>query len=151
MTVKSFVSELFLLAEQKSVSFMARPTGVKNYDSGDVVHFDHVITNSGGAYNPNTGVFNASVTGTYVFHISVMAVDNGGDKRQRYVNLMKDSAVVEEVWTGIDDDHFVPGSAQAVLSLSVGQTVWIRNDRDNTQFYWPATSFSGALLHADFP
>ena len=130
---------------------MARPTAVATYNAGDVVHFDHVITNNGGAYNPSTGVFVAPYTGTYIFHISIVAADDGGNKRQRFVNLMKDSESVEEVWSGIDDDHRVPGSGQAVLSLTVGQTVWIRNDRDNTQFYWPATSFSGALLHAEFP
>ena len=150
-TYLAFASELFLVTEQKAVNFMARPTGTVTYSAGDAVHFDRVINNHGGAYNPDTAVFTATITGTYVFHVTIMAVDNGGNTRQRYVNLMKDSVAVEEIWTGIDNDHFVPGSGQAVLSLTVGQTVWVKNDRDHTQFYWPATSFSGALLHAVFP
>ena len=130
---------------------MARPTSVRNYNAGDVVNFDHVITNSGGAYHPDTGIFTAPVTGSYVFYVTIVATDNGGDARERYVSLVKDSASVEEVWSGIDSDHYVPGSGEAVLSLTVGQSVWVRNGRDRTRFYWPATSFSGALLQAKFP
>ena len=54
-------------------SFTAYPSGTFNYNSGDRIVFDSVISNFGKYYDASTSSFKCPVTGTYLFSVSLRA------------------------------------------------------------------------------
>ena len=55
------------------MGFHARKRNNKpTYELGDIVIFEEVLTNQGGAYNSTSGLFVAPVNGTYAFHVTIV-------------------------------------------------------------------------------
>jgi hypothetical protein len=104
-----------------------------------------VLTNQGGAYNNNTGIFTAPRAGTYVF-----AATTGPDKSDQWalMALMRNGKWVALTSAKDKVGGYSASSLHAVLRLARGHTVWLRATRSAT--YWSSvTMFSGFLLHPD--
>lgn len=105
---------------------------------------DCILTNIGGGYSAQTGVFTAPVTGTYIFLITTgpWAID----KVSRLVVVVDTYNVAFLLVKGE-----ASCTAHAAVKISAGQKVWLETfDGDNCLFShnW-MTSFSGMLVQPE--
>ncbi|XP_042565537.1 complement C1q-like protein 2 isoform X2 [Clupea harengus] len=146
----SQVEELRREREERRVSFSASlvASGGENFgpfSKPTTLIYRHVITNTGNAYNPNTGVFRAPVRGVYYF--AVIAHGLGHASTPTGVSLHKNEEHVVIAY-GHQPSHRVDTSNGASLLLEVGDVVYVK--------LWPNawvldsynhhTTFSGHLL-----
>nr|KAG5686617.1 hypothetical protein BaRGS_006291 [Batillaria attramentaria] len=136
--------------QSSAVAFSARFAD-DNQDNGialghhSVLRFDHVITNIGNGYNPQTGIFTAPVSGVYVFFLSFMSVYNKG-----YVMLVIDKHG-EELDTAYANDKtkYDQGSTEVTTHLTVGEKLWVRQQLGTAVRGSTWTIFTGYLIHED--
>ncbi|KAL4222971.1 hypothetical protein ACF0H5_019012 [Mactra antiquata] len=109
-----------------------------------VLPFELAITNVGNAYNIHTSTFVAPVPGTYVFHATVMGIDEqGGDPHMRAYFDVDGTAYSVFYVTSYDQS-----SQMLVINLTAGQTVSVKNDYSDEGFIGTHhSSFSGFLLY----
>ena len=102
-----------------------------------------VITNIGGGYNGQTGMFTAPVSGTYCF----MATASPGQGNISRAEIVSNSTVVAYLWS--EDDASC--TCHTTVKLLEGQKVSLRSyGKEEYQFHGPGnTSFSGMLLQPD--
>jgi hypothetical protein len=108
--------------------------------------YDHIITNSGNAYNNHNGMFTAPVRGIYAFYSSLLT----GAGKSMELEIVHNGSVFCRLYSG-DMNFWGPGFNMAIIELNVGDTVWVRvnvfaHDAGVTidsRF----TSFSGFLLY----
>ncbi|XP_031434412.1 complement C1q-like protein 2 [Clupea harengus] len=144
----SQVEELRREREERRVSFSASlvASGVENFgpfSKPTTLVYRHVITNTGNAYNPNTGVFTAPVRGVYYFAVFVCGLES----TDVGVSLHKNDEHVVIAFGG-KSSHRVDTSNGASLLLEVGDVVYAKlwpnawvHDSSNHH-----TTFSGHLL-----
>ena len=95
-------------------------SGIANHE---VIKFDHVKTNVGEAYNPESGEFEAPVAGTYAFHWVHTNHDGTYMTTELYANDQIYGKAVSD--SGDHNDRSV-GSNFVILQLEKGDKVWIR-------------------------
>ncbi|XP_069122546.1 complement C1q tumor necrosis factor-related protein 3-like [Argopecten irradians] len=85
------------------------------------IHFENVVTNNGGHYSQNTGVFTCPIEGTYVFSWTIYA------SGAQYIDteLVKNSVAVAYSRAG-DSAYHEASSTSAIVNLNPGDEVWIR-------------------------
>lgn len=108
-----------------------------------IVVFETTITNSGSAYNPTTGIFQAPFSGLYVFFFNIECTKNDS---LTFVELVRDGAEtgVRTFCHGFGD---IDNSATlGVLHLFTGDTVWLRLYGSDNKTFGDKTIFSGFLL-----
>ncbi|XP_063080126.1 complement C1q-like protein 2 [Engraulis encrasicolus] len=142
--------ELREAAERGKVSFSASLVASGDvtagpYNTATTLVFKHVFTNTGSAYNPNTGIFTAPVRGVYHFTIHVFG--DGHQSRPTGASLNKNGDHVDIAHSAGNSKH-VAVSNGASLLLEVGDVVFVK--------LWPNTwvrdtgshhtTFSGHLL-----
>ncbi|XP_062578297.1 collagen alpha-2(VIII) chain-like, partial [Saccostrea cucullata] len=119
-----------------NVAFTAGITSSDSSWSGSTLIFPKIIFNTGGGYNPTTGMFTGPVDGHYVFFVSVQSHDT---KEIR----------VDIVWNGESQDYYETGVNLVVLRLNQGDKVWVKRSQ-GTGYYSSSvpviTTFSGFLL-----
>ncbi|XP_061186567.1 complement C1q tumor necrosis factor-related protein 6-like [Saccostrea echinata] len=129
----------------KKVGFTAGMPSSSTYWSSDVMVFSKVITNIGGGYNSNTGIFTAPVAGMYHFFLNLVGYDtksidlhvvsNGNSK----VTAMSEASASSTYQTGTN---------MLVVRLEQDDTVWIKR-KSGSGYYSdsiPYTTFSGFLI-----
>ncbi|XP_062571329.1 nuclease SbcCD subunit C-like [Saccostrea cucullata] len=128
---------------------VAFTAGITSFDSswrGSTLVFPKIIFNTGGGYNPTTGMFTAPVDGHYVFIVSVQSY-NIKDIRVDIV-LNGESKVRTMAHDVGDYDYYETGVNLLVLRLNQGDKVWVKR-YSGTGYYSnsvPITTFSGFLL-----
>ncbi|WAR23088.1 hypothetical protein MAR_036757, partial [Mya arenaria] len=150
--------------ESAEVAFFAYITNdANNIGSNQVVVFDHVITNIdttntvGAGYNRVTGTFTAPVDGMYVFSMTLLSQYN--DYSTHYA-FYQDNTPLTSIYihghTGSSHTWDI-GSADAIVSMTVGQTMSIRHTHQTESHalegaYQRAgqSMFSGFLLREHF-
>ncbi|MEQ2290080.1 hypothetical protein AMECASPLE_039724 [Ameca splendens] len=128
-----------------SASLLAQGFGtIGPYNDNRVTNlvFRHVITNIGGAYNPQTGGFTAPVKGAYHFELHACNKDGSGPA----VMLVKNGFQVISVWG--QKASFISASNGATLLLNARDVVYVRlyeeySIYDNEDHL---STFSGHLL-----
>ncbi|XP_022600463.1 complement C1q-like protein 2 [Seriola dumerili] len=132
-------------AQQVAFSASLLSDGLKAigpFNTHTALVFKHVLTNIGGAYDPNTGVFTAPVRGAYHFewHIGVHASNTAAV-------LVKNT---NHIFTAVEQQASGYGSSSqgAVLRLEAGDVVslhlWANNTIYDNQNH--VSTFSGHLL-----
>ncbi|XP_040285899.1 otolin-1-like [Bufo bufo] len=111
------------------------------------VRFDRILYNEQDEYNPTTGKFNCTISGTYVFafHVTV----RGRPAKISIVAQNKKMFKSRETLYGQEIDQ---ASAMLVLKLSAGDQVWLEVSRDWNGIYVSNDDdsiFTGFLLYPD--
>ena len=114
------------------------------------VVYDVIVMNEGSAYDPETGIFQAPVDGTYMFAVTACA-PNGGFFS---LNMVKDQQmVIGELRSG-DDTYKDCNSEVSTSYMIAGSTLWVeRSNNTNDKnvpglletVYW--NSFTVALVN----
>ncbi|XP_071134675.1 heavy metal-binding protein HIP-like [Mytilus edulis] len=110
----------------------------------DVLKFDDVRVNRGGAYDPSTGVFTATVQGLY--HFSCMILANHRAVVHYQLNKNDQPYILGYSHRGAAADS---STISAVIELIVGDRVFVKHrDAAAEVVYGEAhTSFSGYFIH----
>ncbi|XP_063047329.1 complement C1q-like protein 2 [Engraulis encrasicolus] len=115
------------------------------FDEKTILKYEHVITNIGGAYDSDTGVFKAPVKGVYLF--SVHALGPGHDSTGTGVCLYKNDEQVLTAWSRQPQERVAVSNSVSLL-LEKGDEVCVKlwpnswvYDNDNH-----LSTFSGHLL-----
>ena len=142
------ITEMRSLAVVPSVSFNVRKAKNLTPVQYQVMTFEHVIQNMGGAYDVDTGVFTALYDGTYLFGVQVCA------KQQKYgdFNLVVDNRENEILVVGDYDKEnaYTSSSGTAIHHLNKGQRVWVMNNYKTELFEsenWCWNQFTGVLIN----
>ncbi|XP_033503153.2 uncharacterized protein LOC117269898 isoform X1 [Epinephelus lanceolatus] len=129
-----------------SASLLASGSGhVGPFNTDTSLVFRHVITNTGNAYNPNTGFFIAPVRGAYHFEFYIGA--GGHASHASGAHLVKNGGHTVGTWSH-QSSHYGSSANGATLLLEVGDVVFLRQwantrifDNENN-----LSTFSGHLL-----
>lgn len=111
-----------------------------------VLKFDSVLTNIGGGYNAQTGIFTAPFSGVYCFFLSVMSTNT---HTSVYIAVVKDGSILDVVFAEGQSDFQDQGSTQVTTHLDSGHQVWARQaGGDAVRGGW-WTIFTGYMIQAD--
>ena len=123
------------------VAFSAYPSTTKGYDSGSIVQFDAIVTNSGSSYNPDFGVFQCPSNGIYLFSISLLTETGrfmGGAIMQEGLNLLSSRS---------EGENLDQGAVVVVTECLELETVWVECTEANGELFGDRrSSFSGILI-----
>lgn len=112
--------------------------------NGQKVRYNDILLNEGNGYNPNTGVFRASVEGIYVFAVKICSWWQQWDE----LEIVHDQVVIGRALSG-DSAVSSCGTDVATAYLKVGSEVWVARARGTggaiqRTIYW--CSFIGVLV-----
>jgi hypothetical protein len=121
-------------------AFTAGFTSDSSTSSEKMMVFPSVISNIGGGYNPNTGIFAAPNAGLYVFYVSGVEYD---DKYLRLDIVLNGASKVRSI--AASEGRFQTGTNMAVLNLQQGDRVWVKRTQGTGHYSQvvPVTTFSG--------
>ena len=129
------------------VAFTATVTQFMTSQSGQTLVFPHIITNVGGGYNGNNGVFTAPRDGVYVFFCKITGRDNTSDMYFEFI--LNGSAQTRNLVYGRSANPYRTSSNSIVLQLTHGDRVWIKIYYGGKHYSYGVggdQSFSGYLL-----
>ncbi|XP_062573354.1 collagen alpha-2(VIII) chain-like, partial [Saccostrea cucullata] len=106
------------------VAFTAGITSSHSSWSGSTLVFPKIIFDTGGGYNPTTGMFTAPVEGHYVFFVSVQSY--GTNDIRVDIVLNGESKVRTMAYGSGGNEYHEAGVNLAVLRLNQGDKVWVK-------------------------
>ncbi|KAH3715120.1 hypothetical protein DPMN_057826 [Dreissena polymorpha] len=105
--------------------------------------FGNVLTNEGGGYHPNLGVFIAPQSGVYVFSSSIMTSVNV----EQYAAIAVNGNLVAQIYGHSDNGRHDQGSQTVVIKLNAGDEVAVQSTQSNGDVWGNQfSSFSGCLV-----
>lgn len=112
--------------------------------NGNVVVFDHIITNQDNGYSGQRGVFTCKDPGYYFFSFQVVSAGN------LCLSLVHKDTKVATFCDDNSDGLPQVNSGSSVLNLAAGDTVWLESDPTAGNKVYEGTEadsvFSGFLL-----
>ncbi|KAK3105419.1 hypothetical protein FSP39_024908 [Pinctada imbricata] len=111
-----------------------------NYNHKKIV-YDKVITNIGGAYNSNTGIFTCPSPGTYVFTWSTLS-GSASENCEAYI-YHNGNRLLKSHSYEYNGGYSEAASNTILLSLTVGDHLWIQTPVGTRCYGYPYTAFSG--------
>ncbi|KAF7709165.1 complement C1q-like protein 4 [Silurus meridionalis] len=137
------------LADKPTVAFSASLIGhggqtLGGYSTEEILKFQKVFTNVGGAYSSTTGKFTTPVKGVYYFSFTAFA--NG--KSSMGVHLRKNGEQIVAIYDYNSNHKDVNGANRSVLMLEKGDEVYIGLWSSLYIFdsYNSVSTFSGFLI-----
>ncbi|CAG2250291.1 unnamed protein product [Mytilus edulis] len=112
--------------------------------------FDQVLTNIGGNYNAKTGLFQAEVSGAYLFFSDIGVMPN----KDVSTGIVKDGTTLVQMYSQTPNVQgaLESDSNMAIIHLNQGDSVWIEalqiTDHSGAVMAG-GCSFSGFLLYPD--
>lgn len=138
---------LFAVISKKVAFSATHPQGFESV-SGHTVVFPHIISNVGGGYNNQDGVFTAPVDGVYVFFCKITQGSNSHDLFFQFILNGSSETVI--LLYGRSNYPYRTSSSLIALQLSRGDRVWIRMNVGGGLLYGNNgggdQSFSGFML-----
>uniref|UniRef100_A0A3P9LY04 C1q domain-containing protein n=1 Tax=Oryzias latipes TaxID=8090 RepID=A0A3P9LY04_ORYLA len=138
-----------LIGGTPRVAFSAalRDSGSGNigpFTTSTPLKYKRIFSNYGDCYNPSTGVFTATVNGMYFFRFSML----NSPTPNSVVSLKKNDQLLTSVWDTIGTDSHDIGSNAVVISLKVGDNVYVelQENREVYDDWMNYNTFSGFLL-----
>jgi hypothetical protein len=134
------------------VAFTAaiKPTVVYHLKHMDTIKFETVITDIGGGYNNQSGLFVAPVSGIYVFSCSLMDHD-ASQGVMVHAEIIHNQRVLGRIFAHAEGGSYRDQGAQTVFThVNQGDQIWVRTI-DNPDLALGAelySTFSGYLLLA---
>ncbi|XP_071104144.1 multimerin-2-like [Haliotis cracherodii] len=104
----------------------------------EVYKFDTVTLNSGGGYHAATGIFEAPVSGTYLFWASILPYPKKGVS----VFLYKEGRII-----CLTVSHESPASLSYIVRLRRREKVWFQHRGQTTIWGNRHSSYGGTLIH----
>ncbi|XP_059158192.1 complement C1q tumor necrosis factor-related protein 2-like [Physella acuta] len=132
------------LKEQKQIiSFSAHAaSNIPFLKDADVIVFDDVLVNNGGAYNPRSGIFTVPVSGVYLFTATIVSGFNTTIETMITLNGQE----VSRVFSGAFGNRG-SGTNSVVLNLREGDDVWVALFYGNGNYvHGKWSSFTGTLI-----
>lgn len=131
----------------KKVAFSATYPQSFTSRSGQTIVFPHILSNVGGSYNNQNGIFTAPMDGVYVFFCKMTQSANNNDFFYQFI--LNGSVKTVTLVFGRTGDTNRTSSTLIVLQLSRGDRVWIKMRQGG--LHWGQTdggdqSFSGFML-----
>ena len=110
--------------------------------ANQVIVFDNILANMGGAYDAGTGKFTAPRDGVYYFSWNVLKITNSG----HHIDLMVDGGVRFISWQpGTQQYETLTGAL--FVQLRKGQEVWLRARQAGLDLHGSIhASFSGFMF-----
>jgi hypothetical protein len=128
------------------VAFNADSPRDYSLDTNQIYIWSSVRINEGDAYDINTGIFTAPVTGLYYFAVHTCNYA-GVNNIYAIVKEKTDIATSYQYDNAVNDCH----SMSSITTLTAGQRVWVRCTSGSTSNQlWESSgrsSFIGALIH----
>ena len=93
-----------------------------DYRDGDVILFNEILTNLGGHYNSNMGVFVCPVDGVYLMSVNL----NVYWETFMYLDLMRNSEQLSDVYIENIPETHNRGSTSVVVRCDRGDILWVR-------------------------
>ncbi|XP_052678079.1 complement C1q tumor necrosis factor-related protein 4-like [Crassostrea angulata] len=132
-----------IAAEKNAVAFSAILSKSITVGGKEVVKYDSLLTNVGGAYDKSTGVFTAPYKGIYTISCSLLS----STSNYVHLDIMKNGKKISIVYSASGTN---PHSAQTLqLLLKKGDNIWIQNHSENKASLHDHGSynlFSGVLI-----
>ena len=97
--------------------------GLTGLGPGEILIFDKVITNLGNGYHGNSGIFEAPVSGLYVFNMDIMV---RGGQRQYTQFVVNGRHLMSNYAKATEAKHYASSSRTLTISLTTGDKVWIQ-------------------------
>ena len=125
------------------VAFSAyRSSDLSGLSSGYIIKFDTVLTNRGGHYYPQDGIFTAPVTGLYQFHWQFLSYGkNVAACSKLMVNGTEKGWTYDWVQSGYTDS----AANMVIVDVKEKQHVWVETNSEAVTLY-QKSSFSGMLI-----
>lgn len=134
---------LFFFSERNAVAFSAILSKDITVGGKEVVKYDSLLTNVGGAYDKSTGIFTAPYKGIYTISCSLLP----STSNYVHLDIMKNGKKLSIVYSASGTN---PHSAQTLqLLLNKGDNIWIQNHNGNKASLHDHGSynlFSGVLI-----
>ena len=131
--------------QTEAVGFSVFATEERNYNDGDIVIFDNIVSNFGGYFDLDSSIFVCPYSGIYWFSVSCFSENGYACTPVIYV----ETKIILRTEGAADETHGNQASTSTVVECMAGKRVWIMNDYDNRVYdtYDRTNSFSGFLLH----
>lgn len=132
-----------LSGNDQAVAFTALLSKVTTLGSKEVVKYDTVLTNVGGAYVPSTGIFTAPYKGIYTISCSLMS----SPSNFVHLNIMKNGNALALLYSA--SGTYPLASQTLQLLLEKGDKIWIQNYNTKTAKMHDHNAFnvfSGVLI-----
>ncbi|XP_060556048.1 uncharacterized protein LOC132716739 [Ruditapes philippinarum] len=150
--IKNDNKELKALLLTDTIAFKARGPTDLSLATGQTIIFAKNMLNKGEAYNNNTGIFTAPMSGTYIFMIHLCIASK---KYMNYGIMVEDTVYTSG--TFFDNDSITCYTAAALVVLNGGERVYVKcllasssgnvlyESTSSTNNFW--NTFSGLLVH----
>ncbi|XP_046333518.1 uncharacterized protein LOC124116287 [Haliotis rufescens] len=110
----------------------------------EILKFNTITENKGRGYHAASGIFEAPVSGTYLFWATIKSGDSG----TLFINLIKEGVTL---YTGYSSRQLSYGVATLIYVVSVnkGEKVWFTKPGETLKIWGLfQSSYGGVLLHA---
>ncbi|XP_046357298.2 C1q-related factor-like isoform X3 [Haliotis rufescens] len=126
------------------VSFQVKLTQhIKIVQKHEVLKFDKVTDNKGRGYHASSGIFEAPVSGTYLFWANILGYNNG------YLNiaLIKEGVVIG-MGFGTYETKYSVAPLTFLTDMNEGEKVWFTKPDGTVHICGRFSNYGGVLLHA---
>ena len=135
--------ELFVSEDVETVAaFSARSSADQTLLSGEVLQFDVTLSNMGGYYQADNGVFICPYHGTYAFSVSILTTPGDFAGGALYI----DGLLYTIAWAHVAAGTYSHASNMFVASCAAGGQVYVQSPGDTSVRGEHYSAFAGFLL-----